>query len=423
MTERLYYLDCSLHEFDAYVTAVVMARVGEKGPERRAAVLDRTAFYPTSGGQVHDTGWLQALPHQGAPGSAPGIRVAEVAEDAAGTIFHFLEGGGEAGLSIGTHVRGLIDMGRRRDHMQQHTGQHVLSAAFVRLFQMPTVGFHMGAESCTLDLATPSLAPEQLRDAVQLANEIIAEDRPVGIHFASRDEALARGIRKLPEDVGEGALRLIDIRDFDLTACGGTHVARTSQIGGILARGTERVRGQVRVEFVCGQRALAAAQRDFAALSATAGELSCHIWEAPQQVTKLLQQAKAAHKEAERLQAELAGHEAKHLLAQAEPLPGGARLVMRSYADRDANFLRLLARRLIAEKDVAALLGCTAPAPALLFARSEGLRADMGALLKTVAAEAGGRGGGNAQMAQGGLPRAELVATALQQAAQRLRSS
>jgi alanyl-tRNA synthetase len=425
MTDRLYYLDSTLCEFDARVTALVEARVGE-GATRLAAVLDRTAFYPTSGGQPCDTGWLQALPHSGAPGSAPGLRVAEVAEDEHGAIFHFLageagEGGVAAVLAEGAHVRGLIDPGRRRDHVQQHSGQHVLSAAFVRLFGLHTVGFHMGAEACTIDLDAPAVAPEQLRDAQRLANEVIAEDRTVTIHFATRDEALARGLRKLPPDMGGAPLRLIEVRDFDLTACGGTHVARSSQIGCILLRGSERVKQHVRVSFVCGGRAVEAAQRDFAALSQAAAALSTHIWELPAQVGKLLEESKAGHRQAARLLEELAAYHAAELLAAAAPGAGGVRLVARAYADRDPAFLKLLARRLTAEENVVALLASTQSPPTLLFARSAALPGpDLAALLKELVAPRAGRGGGTPTLAQGGLPDPAAISPLLAEATHRL---
>src|SRR5215469_6142100 len=216
MTERLYYHDSFLYSFDA--TVLESLEIAGK----RAIVLDRTAFYPTSGGQVHDTGKLVLADEREIP-------VTEVADEDIGRILHFTK----EPLPKGTVVRGRVDAARRRDHMQQHSGQHVLSAAFVRLFDMPTVSFHMGAESCTIDLETGGLSPKQAEQVERLANEIVLEDRPVTIRFVPLEEASQLGLRKLPPKQA-GDLRLIDITDFDLTACGGTHVRSTGQIGAIL---------------------------------------------------------------------------------------------------------------------------------------------------------------------------------------------
>src|SRR5438552_6942370 len=281
MTEHLYYHDSFLYEFEAEVRNVV-------SDSRPALILDRTAFYPTSGGQVFDTGWIL-------PANNPDqkLRVTEVEERDDGTILHFLESA--PAIEKGTRVRGLIDIDRRRDHMQQHSGQHVLSAAFVRLFQVPTVSFHMGADYCSIDLDTKTLSAEQVQAAEALANDVVTQDRPVEVHFVTQEEARGLGLRKLPPQEKD-QLRLIDIRDFDLTACGGTHVAGTGQIGCILLRKTEKVKQGCRVEFVCGQRAVSTARRDYSALSEAASMFSTHIWDVPQQVRKSLDEVKASRK-------------------------------------------------------------------------------------------------------------------------------
>src|SRR5215813_13976408 len=205
MTERLYYHDSFLYDFSARVVEA-LDRNG-----RPAIVLDRTAFYPTSGGQVHDLGVLLAEGRQ--------IAITEVADEEDGRILHF----SAAPLPVGTSIHGSVDATRRRDHVQQHSGQHVLSAAFIQLFNMPTVSFHMGAESCTIDLETNGVSAAQAQKAELLANQVIAEDRPVSIRFVPLEEARQLGLRKLPPRQ-TGELRIIDIANFDLTACGGTHV-------------------------------------------------------------------------------------------------------------------------------------------------------------------------------------------------------
>jgi alanyl-tRNA synthetase len=382
MTERLYYHDSFLYAFDA---RVVEARDSNG---RMAIVLDRTAFYPTSGGQVHDLGLLTADDQQ--------IVVSEVAEDEEGRILHFAA----AQLPAGTQVHGSVDAARRRDHVQQHSGQHVLSAAFVRLFNMPTVSFHMGEESCTIDLETAGLSTAQAQKAESLANEIIAEDRPVGIRFVPLEEARQLGLRKLPPKQ-TGDLRLIDISDFDLTACGGTHVRATGQIGSILLRKIEKVKQGVRVEFVCGLRAVSTARRDYTTLTEAAALYSSHIYDVPEQIRKSLAEAKAAGKAQHKLLEELAELYAERLLAQP---PGSPQVIAQFFPDRDATFIKLLAQKLTAGKSaVIALLGSGAGQPTLVFAQSPGQKSNMGQLMKDAMAKLGGRGGGSADMAQGGL--------------------
>ena len=284
--------------------------------------------------------------------------------------------------------------------MQQHSGQHVLSAAFVRLFNMPTVSFHMGVESCTIDLETAGISPRQVEQAERLANEIVLEDRPTTIRFVSLDEARQLGLRKIPPKQ-TGELRLIDIQDFDLTACGGTHVRSTGQIGAILLRKIDKVKQGVRVEFVCGLRAVATARKDYATLTEAAGIYSANIYDLPQQVRKSLDESKAAGKAQHKLLEELAELCAERLLAQ---ITGSPRIVVKTFPDRDAIFIKLLAQKLTANQaDVIALLASSAGQPAMVFAQSPGQKSNMGQLLKEALSQLGGRGGGTADMAQGGL--------------------
>jgi len=396
MTDRLYYYDSFLYDFDAEVREL---------PEsaRPSVILDRTAFYPTSGGQVFDTGWITA-------GDAK-IRVSEVAEMEDGRLVHYLEAPVKD-LAPGTRVRGEIDATRRRDHMQQHSGQHVLSAAFVRLFNMPTVSFHMGDDYCSIDLDTPNVTKDQVEQAERLANEIILENRAVDIRFVTREEAGRLGLRKTPVTERD-ELRIIDIRDWDLSACGGTHVAQTGQIGCILLRKWEKVRQGWRVEFVAGQRAVATARRDFMALTEAASVFSAHIYDVPEQVRKSLEESRALRKQREQSLEELAAAEAAALLAET-PEANGRRLVVRTFSNREINYLKLLAQKLTRlAPNVVALLATTAPQPSVVFAQSAGQASDMGALLKDALAKLGGRGGGSKDMAQGGVTSADGVETAL----------
>src|SRR5208282_830661 len=230
MTTRLYYDSSEIREFDSVVVDVAPASPEQPRP---AITLRETAFYPTSGGQVHDTGWLTLE-------GAERLRVAEVADAEDGRVLHYLQA--PAALpAVGVRVRGSIDPERRRDHMQQHSGQHVLSAAFVELYQMQTVSFHMGEDYCSIDLATPAIRPEQIAGAEKRANQIVFENRPLRIRYVSRAEAEKLGLRKLPP-AERDELRLVEVADFDLSACGGTHVSASGQIGSILLRKTEKVR-------------------------------------------------------------------------------------------------------------------------------------------------------------------------------------
>jgi alanyl-tRNA synthetase len=400
MTTRLYYHDSFLYDFEAEVREV------QEGP-KPALLLDRTAFYPTSGGQVFDTGVISTDNEK--------LKVSEVVDTEDGRVVHYLEAPPKS-LQPGTKIRGQIDATRRRDHMQQHTGQHVLSAAFVRLFNIPTVSFHMADDYCSIDLDTPTLTKDQIEAAERLANEIILENRTVDIRFVTREEAGKLGLRKLPP-AERDELRLIDIHDFDLSACGGTHVNQTGQIGCVLLRKIEKVRQGWRVEFVAGQRAVATARRDFITLSDVAALFSAHIYDVPQQARKSLEEIRSLRKQREQAQEELAEAQAAALLAET-PEASGRKLVIRTFADRDMNSLKLLAQRLTRKApDVIALLATTSPQPSLVFAQSAGQSGDMGALIKQTLSKLGGRGGGSKDMAQGGVPNAAGIESALKDAA------
>jgi alanyl-tRNA synthetase len=405
MTERLYYNNSFLLNFVAGIVEVRPASDGLAG-----IVLDRTAFYPTSGGQVFDTGWLEIE----AAESAPKLRVVEVSESEDGAIQHIVENADPERLR-NARVRGFIDADRRRDHMQQHTGQHVLSAAFISLFEMPTVSFHMGAESCTIDLDTKNLTSEQVRRAEALANEVIAEDRPVEIKYATVDEARALGVRKIPPAERE-KLRLIDVRGFDLNACGGTHVRSTGQIGSILLRKISKEKQGVRVEFVCGLRAVATARKDFETLTEAAGISSTHIHEIPAQVRKLIDDGKAAAKREQKLMEEVASLTADKMLTTL----GEGKVVRAFYPDRDLAFIKLLAQRLTRQGKVVVLLGCGGAQPAVVFAQTAGGASDMGALMKEALTQLRGRGGGNKDMAQGGAADASKIEAVLEEASKKV---
>ena len=419
MTERLYYENSFLFDFVAALLQVCRLDDG-----RTALVLDRTAFYPTSGGQTFDTGWIEWEDLDSPQALRPKLRVGEVLEDeASGEVWHVIEpvpelehalAGTTAAGGNAVRVRGFIDVERRRDHLQQHSGQHVLSAAFVELFELPTVSFHMGEESCTIDLEAKSLSPEQVRRAELRANQIIFEDRPVKTHFVSPEQAREMGLRKLPP-AGRERLRIVEIADFDLCACGGTHVRATGQDGAILLRKVEKVKQGMRVEFVCGERAVRFARKDYETLAEAAGLYSAHLWTAPEQIRKSLDEIKSAAKREHKLLEEVAELTAAKMLAASEP-SAGIKLIAQVLAGRDIGFAKMLAQKLVAEPRTVALLGCGTEQPALVFAEWHGGPFDMGALMKQEMARLGSRGGGSRELAQGGVPGLEQLDGAIERA-------
>lgn len=380
MTERLYYLDSFLREFDAQVISC------EPDGGRWRVELDRTAFYPASGGQPHDLGKLAGVP------------VIEVA-DAEHKVVHYTS----AAVPVGP-ARGEIDWPRRIDHMQQHTGQHLLSAAFIELFQFQTVSFHLGKDSSTIDLAAPSIVPRHLQETERRTNEIIMEDRTVAVRFGTAAELAEAGIRKNVER--EGVLRAIEVEGFDRQPCGGTHLARTGQAGLLLLRKLERRRDNLwRLEFVCGFRALAAARTDYAWLTRAAEQLSCGLPDVPSVLAKTLDDKRTQHGAAARLEERLGEYEARALLAAGNSTSTGTgeRVIATVLDDATPDYLRILAAKLASQPGVIALLASRATGH-VGFAQSRGGTRDLGSLLRDALKEFGGKGGGPKDFAQGSLP-------------------
>jgi alanyl-tRNA synthetase len=378
VTERLYYRDSFLREFDAQVESC------EQAGERWKVVLDRTAFYPTSGGQPHDLGKLNGVP------------VIEVAEGENEKVLHYTSAAMPAGA-----VRGELDWPRRLDHMQQHTGQHLLSAAFIELFKFPTVSFHLGKEISTIDLEAPTIVARHLEEAERRVNEIIFEDRVVAIRFGTAEELAEAGIRKKVER--EGLLRAIEVEGFDRQPCGGTHLERTGQAGLLLIRKLERRRDLWRMEFVCGYRALAAARGDFAALGQAASLLSCGLPEVPAVVARMIEEKRGLHSAVKRLEERLADQESRALLAAASaPDQAGARIIAHVLEEATPGYLGMIAERLAGEVGVVALLASRGTGH-VVFAQSKGFANDMRVVLRETLKEFGGKGGGSKDFAQGSI--------------------
>ncbi|MBI3504448.1 MAG: alanyl-tRNA editing protein [Proteobacteria bacterium] len=377
VTERLYYTDAYLRDFNARVAAVDGTRV----------YLDRTAFYPTSGGQPFDTGELG------------GERVLDVVDEGE-RIAHLLDA--PPAFAVGDEVWGRVDGRRRFDHMQQHTGQHLLSAVFADLFGHATVSVHFGDVYSTLDLDTDSLGSEAVQRAERRANEIVLEDRAVSVTF--EDARAASGLRK-PSD-RDGELRVVSIDGIDRSACGGTHVRRTGEIGPVAIRKIEKYKKLTRVEFLCGWRALDRAHADFAALQQMAAQLTAGIDELPALVATRVEAERAADAERKKLAERLAAYQVRELRAAAPSAPDGIARIVESADAMDE--LRVRAQAAAMESRTI-YFGSAGSPPALVFAASEDSGVNAGAVLKAALAGVGGRGGGSPRVAQGSVPDAAAL--------------
>ncbi len=394
MTERLYHADSRLLEFDASV----VARREHDG--RPAVVLDRTAFYAESGGQPWDTGTL---------GDA---RVVAVIEDAA-DVLHVLD------RPLATdRVHGRVDAERRRDHVQQHHGQHLLSKAFVELAQAETAAFHLGSEDTTIDLDR-LVSEEAAARAERRANDVVWQARPVRVSLLTADEARAAGLEP-PEGVVTG-IRIVEAEGFDRQPCGGTHPATTAEVGVVLITGLERYKGGTRVHFVCGHRARAAFRERQQVVGRLVSTLSAPLGELPDAALRLKDELAAAQKRASALLARAIEGDAHRLLNEAQgegrpPTPEDPAVIMATFDGWSAEELRLLAQRLVSLAPCIALLASRSDKAQLVFAQSEGLPHDVPALLKAAVEELGGRGGGRGNLAQGGGERLERLDAALARA-------
>jgi len=380
-TERLYYQDSHLIEFEARVIHKT-----ERVSGWTAVTLDRTAFYPTGGGQPSDTGSLD------------GELVRECIDDEENGILHVVQGRAPA---VGAVVKGRVDWPRRLDHIQQHTGQHILSQAFVTLFKAPTRGFRVLHDICEIDVELSSPTDEVIERAVELANNVVWEDREITINNVTAEQAAQLTLRK--ESAREGELRLIEIEGFDLTPCGGTHAHRTGEVGMIVVRSWERAKGLTRIEFAAGTRALNEYRRANKTARTVAGLFSSGRDDAPKLAARMLEENKELHRRVRSLEEIAARVEADELLQSATLTTQGANVVSRIFDKRDAESLKHLAMALIQHPNVVALLGSRDQDVArLVFAKSEGAAGDMNALMREACELLDGRGGGKPDMAQGG---------------------
>jgi alanyl-tRNA synthetase len=400
-TAKLYFRDSNLLEFSA---TVIDVKPSERGD---CVVVDKTAFYPAGGGQPNDTGTL---------GEA---RVVDVFEDEAGTIYHVVE---QAGLiKAGQDVIGVIDRARRLDHQQQHSGQHLLSQAFVQACGAETRSFHLGSQTSTIDIELQSPTSELMRAAEDIANAVVFEDRPMRVHLVNEEEAARLPLRK--ESAVRGDIRVIEVENFDWSPCGGTHAARTGQIGLVAIRSYERAKKMTRVEFVCGSRALADYRLANTTAFAVARLFSAERDSSPELVARAIQDNRSTKKRVRDLLELAMIAEASEMLA-ASAGSGGFKIVHAVFEGRDAEELRVLAAKIVQREPSVALLATKyAGAARLVFARSASLEQNMGQLLAEACEALGGRGGGKPDMAQGGGPNTEKLEEVIWAASEKIRSS
>jgi alanyl-tRNA synthetase len=373
LTHRLYYHDSYLREFEATIL--------ERLDNGRRVYLDQTAFYPTSGGQPFDTGELGGVP------------VLDVIDEES-RIAHLL-----ASPAEGDRVAGRIDWQRRFDHMQQHTGQHLLSAVADELLGCDTISVHFGREVSTIDLDGPPITTEQVTKLERDANQIVFENRPVQVSFEEASEAI--GLRTRPARTG--TIRIITIQQLDRSACGGTHVRATGEIGPIFIRKIERARGAMRVEFLCGGRAVARARSEYDLLSDLSSAFSAAPHELPGLFAGQRAELKEAHSAKRDLEREVSRYRARELYQSASPDAGGMRRVIVREGAGSLDEIRRIAQE-FATLPLAMFVGAVPAPPGIVLAASPDSGINAANVLRGLLSAVNGRGGGSATLAQGVVP-------------------
>src|SRR6202790_170728 len=429
-TERLYYDDAFVREFSAEVLSCEPTSPAASGNPGTASAskprgrdtrlknsgitaaskipvgplwrvkLDRTAFYPTSGGQPHDTGRL---------GDARVVDVLDEEDE----VIHIVD----KSIEIGP-VKGTIDWERRFDHMQQHTGQHVLSAVFHSGFALPTVSFHLGSDVCTIDIRGREPTQKILDDAMAAANDVVYADRAVNVKYGSAEELAAAGVRKTVERTG--TLRAIEIESLELQPCGGTHVQRTGQIGMILVRGVSRIRQDWRVEFACGRRAERLARDDFATLRAVAQRFNCSGQETVAAAERVVAERDAHFKSARASIQRIAEMDARAYLQEAQVDAGGLRVIAKVFEGNTPEYVQSFARELAQAENTVVLL-VHGESGQIVFAQHPTAKKDMHTLLTEALKHVAGKGGGSCDSARGRLADPQRASEFLRIAAAALR--
>ena len=392
MTHKVYLENQYLREFSSTVRQIVEAG------ERTGVILTQTLFYPSSGGQPHDTGTLNDIP------------VLDVYQDASQQVVHLL-----AEPLAGNRVEGRINWARRFDHMQQHTGQHLLSQAFMRAGNAETTSFHMGDDSATLDLDQAGISLETITAVEDLANQIIYENRPVIGRIIEKNELDQYPVRKPP--AVDDNIRIVEIKDFDYAPCGGTHCANTGEIGIVKIRRFESYKGGTRIHFLCGLRALKDYQEKSNIIRKIGAYLSAGETDLYKNIKKSRDELKSLRRKNSNLNKRYLHYEAQAVFSERKEI-GTVNIIVKKFEDRYPKELKILAQNILEiSPDTVVLFGAKTQGKAtLFFLRSEEVAGDMGKIMQDVCAVIDGHGGGRPQQAQGGGPATDKLDRALQNA-------
>ena len=394
MTKRLYHQNSYLKEFKAKVLKKI------KIDNQPAVILDETAFYPTSGGQPYDVGVIQDVP------------VVEVVEEG-DEIIHILKE--ELKEEINSEVIGKIDWERRFDHMQQHLGQHILSGALIEIYGAETVSFHLGEKVCTLDIAKEKITEEEVKKTEECANEIIFNNRPVKCYFLEGEEELKRlNLRKMPDR--KGKIRIIEVENFDLSACGGTHCRTTGEVGLIKITKWEKRGEKIRLEFICGWRAWGDYFRKNELIKNISNKLTIKDSELGEAIDRMLEEQKEIRKELKEFKEKLQEYDARNLINESSLVDDGIKIINKVFEEKNFQEVMGLGQKIInLDDNVVVLAGIKnkGEGAKILFACSGGLNFDMNRLIKEAGKFIEGRGGGTPNFAQAGGKRAEGIEDAL----------
>ena len=395
MSKRLYYEEPYLQEFKGKILEKI------KIDGKTALILDNTCFYPTSGGQPNDLGYIQSVP------------IVDVIEDNE-KIIHVLKEGNEE--ECGDTVIGTIDWERRFDHMQQHSGQHILSAAFEKLWNADTVSFHLGDEVCTLDIMKDDITPEEVKRGEVLANNVVLENKPIKTYFVNKEEVNKLNLRKIPPQKGD--IRIVEIKDFDICACCGTHCETTGEVGLIKILKWEKRGVKIRLDFICGKRSLKDYYWKNELIKNISNKLTIRDTELREAVERMLEERKETRKELREIKEKLQEYEAKRLIDESSIRDNGIKIINKVFKEKNFQEVRELVQKIInLDDNVVVLAGIKSKGEGegvkILFACSRVLKYDMNRLIREAGKFIEGRGGGAPNFAQAGGKRVEGIHEAL----------
>jgi len=395
LSKRLYYEEPYLQEFKGKILEKI------KINSKSAIILDKTCFYPTSGGQPNDLGFIQ------------NISIIDVIEDN-DKIIHVLKN--DIREKCGEVVIGKINWERRFDHMQQHSGQHILSAAFEKLWNADTVSFHLGDEICTLDIMKDDITPEEVKRGEILANNVVLENKPIKVYFVDQEEANKLNLRKIPPQKGD--IRIVEIKDFDICACCGTHCRATGEVGLIKITKWEKRGEKIRLEFICGWRAWEDYLWKNELIKNVSNKLTIKDSELVEAIDRMLQEQKEIRKELKEFKEKLQEYEARNLINESSPVDDGIKIINKVFEEKNFQEVMGLVQKIInLDDNVVVLAGIKSKRKSegakILFACSRALKYDMNRLIREAGKFIEGRGGGTPNFAQAGGKKAEGIEDSL----------